>query len=315
MTIRWTINPHKPNDVYQEELGNELRNIAVGLGNLGNSLNENLSRTATTISIPIYKILLDNPPLINCVYRPQLPPLRSPDMLDGYAHELFPPIYMSLCHHHKKREGLGTGIAIVLLGKIFQLHGLEYQDVNRAFSISPLWDNDAQLLSRDHWLKQELVELSDSKRQRISKVLKEVRNMRGAHIDLRWSKDFAQPLRDFYTMYVDLFVVRVGMLLLDIAVSSIEDETFRQHIFPKMDCPEDALKYSPVPSGVISVPYIALTSEPSIKNSYEFDKAKGLFNLPNSGHGTTGIAVSLFALGAPGWTTRSFSSAIGRQDQ
>ena len=301
---KWTINKQNrnPNRVaYQEELGESLRSIAVGLRTLADGLSQNLRLASTTISTPIHKILMGGTPLINCVHPPRLPPLVSPDTLQGQAPELFPPRVTTI---EAPDEGPGTGLMTICLAWLLPLYGLEYRAEQRMFAPHPLWDHNAPRLNIDHWLKQELMELSNGECQTIGDVVRDIRNKRGSHTDPTWISDFPQPLRQFYTVYADFFMVQVGMLLLDETIASIDDDHFRQCIFPSIDHPDRELRYPPMPGGTITAPHTRLGSDPETSFSFSFDQAKTLWGIPHRGAGTTAISVSLLALGAPGWTSR-----------
>ena len=135
---KWTINKQNqnPNRVaYQEELGESLRSIAVGLRTLADGLSQNLRLASTTISTPIHKILMGGTPLINCVHPPRLPPLVSPDTLQGQAPELFPPLVTTI---GAPDEGPGTGLMTICLAWILPLYGLEYRAEQRMFVPAPV---------------------------------------------------------------------------------------------------------------------------------------------------------------------------------
>lgn len=301
---KWIINKQNrnPNRVaYQAELGESLRGIAVGLRTLAGGLNQNLRLASTTISTPVHKILMGSRPLIHCVHPTRLPPLVPSDMLHGQSPELFPPLSLTIGPPEK---GPGTGLMTICLAWILPLYGLEYRAEQRMFAPRPLWDHNSPGLSIDDWLKQELVELSNGDLQTISEIVGDIRNKRGSHTDATWIADFPQPLRQFYTQYADFFMVQVGMLLLDTAIASLDDDDFRQCIFPGIDDPGRELRYPPMPGGKITTPHTKLGDDPGTRFSFELDKARTLWSIPDRGAGTTGMNVVLLAMGAPGWATR-----------
>lgn len=304
MVNTWTINERDRNPsrvAYRGELGESLRSIASGLRCLDGGLNQNLRLASTTISTPVYKILIDGTPLVRRIQRAKLPPLMSATALRGQSPELFRPLTLTI---GAPESGPGTGLITTTHCWILPLYGMEYQSEQRKFIPYSMWDIGAPWLRTDTWLKQNMVEFSDGRHQTIGDIIREIRNKRGSHTDPGWIADFPQTLRQFYTVYADYVMVQVGMLLLDVAASSLGDEDFRTYLFPDIEDPAASLYYAPLPEGDITTPQTKLGDAPDIRWSIETKHIAGLYHLPSRGAGTTAMTVGLLAFGAPGWRNR-----------
>ena len=280
----WAINkksPHAP--VYYEQFGESLRAMAHGLRALEGGLDENLRWASESISVPMYKILVggDHPPLLNCISGPTLPSLLESNQLSGDAYELFEPIDFTLS---PGTSGKGTGISIHHIGFIFPLHGLLYQANPKRFFINSPWDGRKPFLRLTEWRKQELVQMNRI-RQTIHDVISDVRNQRGAHADKNWTMGFPQPLRNFYWLYANLFVVQVACYLVDEATRAICDDEFRTTVFPGSR-PNEALQYALPRRNALTIPKIVLSQKRGISIATEHIQGDSVVIPPEPGKGT-----------------------------
>ena len=239
-TGTWAINDNSNMADYYESFGDALSSIARNLDGLKEGLDENLRWVAESISVPIYKVLVggDHPPLLNCVKRPSLPPLLRPDQLVGDPYELF-NFEWSIGPSDKPE----TGTYAEFLGYVFPLYGLQYRAQRGRFLFCSPWDIQSLPLRLAPWMKQSLVELSRTT-QTIHDVVSDVRNQRGAHTDKNWTMRLPQPLRQFYWVYANLFMVQVGHYLVQEAFRAIRDDEFASAAFPRSHNLTRLLQYS-----------------------------------------------------------------------
>lgn len=258
--------------------------------------NENLRWASESISVPIHKILVggDHQPLLNCIERPSLPPLLDSSQLSGDAYQLFEPIRFTLSPG--PREGKGTGVSIHHIGFIFPLHGLLYEAKSKRFLMQSPWYCQKPFLPLSQWRNQDLVQMNRI-RQTIHEVISDVRNQRGAHADRNWTMDFPQPLRQFYWLYANLFIVQVGCYLVDEAAKAIRNDEFRCMVFPNIR-PRKALQYSMPLRDKLTIEKVRLGSGSGF--SFKYDEAVAITHTPHQGPGTMSTSTDLWFMQAAG---------------
>ncbi|MCY4558673.1 MAG: hypothetical protein OXF79_20315 [Chloroflexi bacterium] len=295
-TLLWRVatnGTRKPRRLRQTLLGDALIAVAEGLRSL-KSLEPgwpSIRRTAASVSVPVAKILLGGNPLLRCLHRPQLPALLDNRSLTGDVYKLFEPLIVSLS---APETGPGTGISICNMGAVFPLHGMSYDAPSSRLVIRRPWSDTSLPLSR--WGRQNLVQVCGTT-QTIHRVLSDVRNQRGAHADVGWTRDLPQPVREFYALYASLFVVEVGLFLVKQAVLANGNKAFRTAIFGS-DAAPPLRADNPLPRDGV---HVSLEREGGF--DLRFTDALTLSHIPHQGAGTTSYSTTLWFIRAPGETT------------
>ena len=289
MMSRWAIN-NTPNVAdYYEQFGDSLLTIANELRTLESGLGENLRRVSHNISIHIYKVLIggDHQPLLNCIKDPKLPRLLKPHQLNGDPYELFPPYDLELS---PPPSGPGTGLALHWEGKVLPLHGLSYDAKSNGFFTPTPWDYQRAPIRLRYWTRQNLIQINHTCRQ-IGEIIKLVRNQRGAHSDRKWMNAAPRPLINFFSLYVSLFVVQIGSLLVDKVSEIAQDNEVRGKIFPDSQHPDRDLKYAAPRTNTIRVKTPGL--------DFSFSEAISLAHSPPSERNRMRESFLLWCLKAP----------------
>ena len=302
-TLLWRVNtkaPRKSQRVRRTLFGDALIAVAEGLRSL-KSMEPgwpSIRRAAASVSVPVAKILFGGNPLLRCVHRPQLPALPDNRILRGDVHQLFEPLIVSMS---APETGPGTGISICNVGAVFPLHGMSYDAPSSRLVLRRPWSDSSLPLSR--WGRQNLVQVCRTT-QTIHRVLSDVRNQRGAHADVGWTQDLPQPVREFYALYASLFVVEVGLHLVQQGALAARHKTFRRAIFGT-DAEPPLQVDNPLPRDGVHV-----TIEREGGFDLRFADARTLFHVPHQGAGTTSYSTTLWFIRAPGDTTEGEEAGV-----
>ena len=113
---------------------------------------------------------------------------------------------------------------------------------------------------------------------------------------------FPQPLRQFYSLYVNFFIVQVGRYLVDKASEAICDNEFRSRVFPRHRHPNKALHYPPLPSIItLNIPKIRIGAGTPFE--FKYDEAIITRHRPHQGPGTLSESTYVWLMQAPGVLT------------
>ena len=234
----WETNEHAEDRTF-EDFTASMINISTQLRANGEdvrSFGRNLIGVSRSVSVELRKLLLGDALISKCVRKPKLHKLIRAHRLYGDPFEDSFGVQGGTMWITKLDEpGAGTSAEFEITPMkhtvvIYPLYGLCFQKGSNVWTSTDPFAKELTPIGLDWWLKQPVLQI-DRDRYDMRATLSEVANTQGAHSDRRRDTIRQQISKHFHSIYLNIFILRVGIYLSNQFAASVSaNSSLRERI-------------------------------------------------------------------------------------